>query len=184
MAHWLNQQQKKPVRDSCLTGCSVTGKDENLINEWGNIMITDASIQDKRARWMVCLMRIKMMWIKSCGFHSHPISTQLNTYGRFWSDMLDSVLHHHHHQNNKWWNIFQKNAVHPSSRERLGESVTRWSCSGGSWWTYTFLRHVLLGFPYNCHPSVHLFCVFSTCCSPPPFLFSSKSKILWTDMLL
>jgi len=27
---------------------------------------------------------------------SHQISTQLNTYGRIWTDVLDSALHHHH----------------------------------------------------------------------------------------
>ncbi len=39
------------------------------------------------------------------GLRSHQISTQLNTYGEFWTDVLDSVLHHHH-QNTKWGNIF------------------------------------------------------------------------------
>ena len=30
------------------------------------------------------------------GLHSHHISTQLNTYGRFWCGVLDSALYHHH----------------------------------------------------------------------------------------
>lgn len=35
------------------------------------------------------LMRMKMMWIICYGLHSHHIATQLNSNGRFWSDVLD-----------------------------------------------------------------------------------------------
>ncbi len=80
--------------------------------------------QGTRGHWMV-LMSVKMMWVMRYGLHSHHISTQLNTYGRFWTDVLDSALHHHH-QNTKWGNIFWKNGVHPSSRvQRLVESMPR-----------------------------------------------------------
>ncbi len=56
------------------------------------------------------LMSMRMMWIICYGIRSHQIWTQLNTYGRFWSDVLDSALHRHH-QNTKWGNIFWKNGV-------------------------------------------------------------------------
>ncbi len=79
--------------------------------------------QGTRAHWMLWW---GWKWCESYAMaFSHQISTQLNTYGRFWSDMLDGALHHHH-QNTKWGNIFWKNAVHLSSRvQRLGESMPR-----------------------------------------------------------
>lgn len=61
---------------------------------------------------------------------------QLNIYGTFWSNELDSTPHHHNHhrQNTKWGNIFWKNAVQPSSRAQILEcrikAEEHWSCSG------------------------------------------------------
>lgn len=37
------------------------------------------------------LMTMSMMWIMCCGRHSHQVSTQLNSYGRCWTDVLDGM---------------------------------------------------------------------------------------------
>ncbi len=59
-----------------------------------------------------------------------PDLNPVNTYGRFWTDVLDCTVHHHH-QNTKCVNIFWKNGVHPSRRVpetcRINAKV-HWSC--------------------------------------------------------
>ena len=61
-----------------------------------------------KSKWMVC-----SAW-KRCKPYAIPISgqisTQLNTYGRFWSVAWYSVFHHHQ-QNTKLWNFLWKNGV-------------------------------------------------------------------------
>jgi len=57
------------------------------------------------------LMGMKMIWIICCGFHSHPISIQLNTCG-FWTGMLDSAVL----KTQKEETSFGRMAIHPSSR--------------------------------------------------------------------
>ena len=47
------------------------------------------------------LMSIKMMGIICCGLHSHPIVTQLNTFARYCTSVIDTTLLHLH-QNMKW----------------------------------------------------------------------------------
>ncbi len=100
------------------------------------------------------LMSMKMMWI----ICYHTISTQLNSYGKFWIDMLDSALHHHH-QNIKLGNILWKNSVHPSSRvQRLVESMPK--CFDAVWWQVvaqhlTKTLHVSF-FRVICHSSVYI----------------------------
>lgn len=61
------------------------------------------------------------MQILCHGLHSQQISTQLNTFGRFWSNVLDRALSlHHNRQNTKWRNFFCM--VHPiSSVHVLGD---------------------------------------------------------------
>lgn len=49
---------------------------------------------------LIVLMSMKIMWITCYGLRSHQISTQLNTYRRFWINVLHSALQHHH-QNTK-----------------------------------------------------------------------------------
>lgn len=46
------------------------------------------------------LMSMKMMLSICCGLRSHQNSTQLNTCGTFWTDMLGSILCHHHQNTN------------------------------------------------------------------------------------
>lgn len=73
----------------------------------------------------------------------------MSTYGRFWTNVLDSFLHHYH-QNIKWGKMFWKNNVHPSSRvQRCLESVplVQWSCYGYSLRPNTLLRHWMSVFP-------------------------------------
>ena len=50
------------------------------------------------------IMSMKM-WLICYDLHSQHIFTQLNTYGLFWTNVLDIALHHHHHQKIKWENI-------------------------------------------------------------------------------
>lgn len=55
------------------------------------------------------------------GLHSHRISTQLNTYAKFWSDIFVNVLYHHHQILNIFlaqvacslWDIFWFNCLEP-----------------------------------------------------------------------
>lgn len=76
-------------------------------------MIVPPSIGPKGSR--TGSMSRKMMWIIHSILLSQQISTQLNTCGRCWTDVLDSA-HHHHHQNTKGVISFWKNGVHPSRR--------------------------------------------------------------------
>lgn len=39
-------------------------------------------------------MQMKRIYIRCCGFHSHQIATQENTYRSFYSDLLDRALHY------------------------------------------------------------------------------------------
>lgn len=69
-----------------------------------------------------------MMWIICGGFYSHKNSTQMNTWGRIWTDMSDSSL--------------------PSSKHQMGEHLwtecpppppaLQWSPAwqGSVWWPY------------------------------------------------
>ena len=56
------------------------------------------------------LMSIATMWIICNGLWSSQFSTQLNTYGRFWSNMLDSALYHFYPKTNErlsfGWMVF------------------------------------------------------------------------------
>lgn len=57
---------------------------------------------------------------KSCAMaFSHQIAAQLNTYSRFWSNGLESVLQNHH-QNTNWTSIFWKNAASPNLKSGHG----------------------------------------------------------------
>ncbi len=94
-----------------------------------------------RGHWMV-------WWVcELCGLRSHQISIQLNTYGRFWTDVFDSALHRRH-QNTKWENIFWKNSVHPSSRvQRLSMPKNQCSknqCQGALklFWQHVVAQHL------------------------------------------
>lgn len=64
---------------------------------------------------MTELMNTKAMLIICHGLHSRKISTQLNTSGRFWMDMLASVLDLHH-QNANGGKIFKKHGVRLSTK--------------------------------------------------------------------
>ncbi len=128
----------------------------------GSGLFQDDDAPTYKAWGVTGLMSMKMneTWIICYGLRSHQISTQSNTYGRFWTDVLDSHHLHHHHQNRG--NIFGKNGVHPSSSPetwRINAKV-HWSCSGSTWWPNTLLRHFMLVFPLICHLSTHKQCMF------------------------
>ncbi len=78
------------------------------------------------------LMSMKI-WIICYGLCSHLISTQLNTYGRFWTDVWQPILLLHSKDTVK---IIWKKGV-PSSRVpktcRINAKA-HWSSSGGTWW--------------------------------------------------
>ena len=69
-----------------------------------NITNADASLQGSRGHWMV-----SWKWCELYGMAftdtSQSSGTELNTYGWYWTNVLDSPLYHHH-SNTKWGNIF------------------------------------------------------------------------------
>ena len=78
----------------------------------------------------------------------HLISTQLNTFRRFWTDVSDNACRHHC-QNINWGNIFRKNGV--PSLSTVPETFriytkAQWCCSGGLLLPNTLLRHCMLFF--------------------------------------
>lgn len=79
------------------------------------------------------LMSIKMLYLICYDHHSHPISTQLNTFERFCIDMLGSALHHYH-QNTDFDNIYWMNGIQSSSTVPETFKIyvkDHWSCSSG-----------------------------------------------------
>lgn len=88
----------------------------------------------------------------------YPISTQLNSYGKFWTNVFDSVLDHYH-QNINWGNIFWKNGfisllqflrlVKPLAR--CVKAILAAHDSATPKW-----RQFILIFPLICHLSVCL----------------------------
>lgn len=90
------------------------------------------------------LTSMKMMWIRRYGLYGHQLSTQLNTYGKFWSDVPDVPLP-------------SKHPVHPSSSPHTGRIYDKehWSCSRASWLDNTLLRLSMMVFPFICHQFVY-----------------------------
>lgn len=54
----------------------------------------DDNIPTHRALWgsLHALIRMKMKWIIWCVLHSHQISTEMNTGGRFWTNVSERAL--------------------------------------------------------------------------------------------
>ena len=131
-------------------------------------------------------MRTKMMWIICCGPRSHQISTQLNTYVRFWTDVLDSTLHQHH-QNTKWENIFWKNDVHSCGRvQRVRELMWRrieavLTARGGHTlccfflWFVTHLYTAYKTVCFNCNTYCSSQSIYTCCC----LRRNSQSQLIW-----
>lgn len=65
-------------------------------------------------------LSMTMLWNICCGLWSHQIWTQLNVYRRFWTDLLDSILHLPS-LNTKWGNtvyIIQFTATKPTIQNK------------------------------------------------------------------
>ncbi len=67
------------------------------------------------------MMSMKMMRIACYGFHNH----QLNTYGRFWSNALESTLHHHYQNTNDGICLGRMVLNPPVKFHTQGEYMTR-----------------------------------------------------------
>ncbi len=93
-------------------------------------------------------------WCESyaMAFHSHQISTELSTSGRFWTDLLDSALHHRQ-QNTKYGNIFRISFIPPVEFRDL-----YFQCQGALklFWKHVVAQHltktVYVGFSFNLSP--------------------------------
>lgn len=87
-------------------------KERTWINERRKITNAAASARSRGNR--------KMMWIICCVLRHRQISTQLNPYGGFWTDVLYSALQHQEEIS------FWETGVHPSWRIC---AKVHWSCS-------------------------------------------------------
>lgn len=94
--------------------------------------------------WRSCSCISVTSKVSSGDLESHHVSTQLNTYGRFRTIVLDTALHH------RQGISFERKAFHPSSRDPQTHRIngkTHWSSSSSMWRPNTLLKHFRLVFP-------------------------------------
>lgn len=87
------------------------------------------------------LMGMKIKQIICHSLPGHQISTQLNTSGAFWRDVLDSALDHHHQHTN--WESFGRVVFNPKVQFQICvESKVHWSSCSSSCGTQHLTKDV------------------------------------------